>query len=459
MSTSSPELLVELDRSRPRSLRRQLEAGLRAAIRDGRLQPGTRLASSRALALDLTVTRGVVVAAYAQLEAEGFVTSRRGAGTVVNSFPRPGRGRPRPDTAPGVVRFDLRPGSADTGLFPHAAWARAASSSMSSLPSADLGYGHPAGLRVLRVALAQYLGRVRGVYCDPDQVVVCNGVSHGLSLVIRALAQRGYQQIAVEDPGLPVHRKQIVAAGAVPCPVPVDSEGLRVADLAATAATVVLTTPAHQYPAGVVLSPGRRRALVDWARTSFVVEDDYDAEYRYDRPPVGALQGLAPDRVIYCGSASKSLAPGLRLGWLVVPVGLRDELLAVREVTDRFTNVVVQAAFAEFLQHGDLDRHLRKARRSYRDRRDALTRALAEYIPGAYPTGIAAGLHAVVNLPAGTDADRIAAAAARRGVLVYPLSHFMTSAPQEPALVIGYARLAPPQIAEGIRLLASVICG
>jgi GntR family transcriptional regulator/MocR family aminotransferase len=430
MSTSSPELLVELDRSRPRSLRRQLEAGLRAAIRDGRLRPGTRLASSRALALDLTVTRGVVVAAYAQLEAEGFVTSRRGAGTVVNSFPRPGRGRPRPDTAPGVVRFDLRPGSADTGLFPHAAWARAASSSMSSLPSADLGYGHPAGLRVLRAALAQYLGRVRG-----------------------------YQQIAVEDPGLPVHRKQIVAAGAVPCPVPVDSEGLRVADLAATAATVVLATPAHQYPAGVVLSPGRRRALVDWARTSFVVEDDYDAEYRYDRPPVGALQGLAPDRVIYCGSASKSLAPGLRLGWLVVPGGLRDELLAVREVTDRFTNVVVQAAFAEFLQHGDLDRHLRKARRSYRDRRDALTRALAEYIPGAYPTGIAAGLHAVVNLPAGTDADRIAADAARRGVLVYPLSHFMTSAPQEPALVIGYARLAPPQIAEGIRLLASVICG
>jgi GntR family transcriptional regulator/MocR family aminotransferase len=457
MSTSSPELLVELDRSRPRSLRSQLEAGLRAAIRDGRLPSGTRLASSRALARDLEITRGVVVAAYAQLEAEGFVATRQGAGTVVNSFPRPSAFRP-PDVPSAGIRYDLRPGSADTGLFPHAAWARAASSAMRSLPSADLGYGHPAGLKQLREALAQYLGRVRGVYCEPDHVVVCNGVSHGMSLVLRALTERGHDRIAVEDPGLPVLRGQIASAGAVPCPVPVDGEGLRVADLTASAATALLATPAHQYPAGVVLGPERRRELIEWARTGVVVEDDYDAEYRYDGQPVGALQGLAPDRVIYCGSASKSLAPGLRLGWLVAPDGLRDEIIAVREMTDRFTNIVTQATFAEFLQRGDLDRHLRKTRRSYRERRDVLAGAIAEHIPGAYPTGIAAGLHAVVNLPAGMDAERIAAAALRRGVPVYPLSHFRTSAaPRGPALVIGYARLSPRQLEEAIQILALVI--
>ena len=457
MSTSSPELLVELDRSRPRSLRSQLEAGLRAAIRDGRLPPGTRLASSRALARDLEITRGVVVAAYAQLEAEGFVATRPGAGTVVSSFPRPSGFRP-PDVPPAGIRYDLRPGSADTGLFPHAAWARATSGAMRSLPSADLGYGHPAGLRQLREALAQYLGRVRGVYCEPDHVVVCNGVSHGMSLVLRALTGRGHDRIAVEDPGLPALRAQVESAGAVPCPVPVDREGLRVADLAASAATAVLATPAHQYPAGVVLGPERRRELIEWARRGVVVEDDYDAEYRYDRQPVGALQGLAPDRVVYCGSASKSLAPGLRLGWLVAPDGLRDEIIAVREMTDRFTNVVTQATFAEFLQRGELDRHLRKARRSYRQRRDVLARAVAEHIPGARPSGIAAGLHAVVNLPAGTNAERTVAAALRRGLLVYPLSHFAAgAAPQGPALVIGYARLAPGQLEEAIRVLASVI--
>ncbi len=314
-----------------------------------------------------------MVAAYAQLAAEGFVTPAPGAGTVVNAIPR-AHASVRPAAEPETIRYDLRPGAPDMRLFPHAAWARAANGAMRSLPGADLGYGDPGGLDVLREALAEYLGRVRGVYCEPGDVMVCNGVSHGIGLVLRALAAQGQADVAVEDPGLPALREQIRRAGSTPVPVRVDNEGLRVADLAATAATAIIATPAHQYPTGVVLGPDRRRLLVDWARgaSGYVIEDDYDAEYRYDRQPVGALQGVAPDRVIYCGSASKSLAPGLRLGWLVVPSELRAEIVAVRAATDRFTNVITQAAFAEFLRRGDLDRHLRRTRRCYRQRRDAL---------------------------------------------------------------------------------------
>jgi GntR family transcriptional regulator/MocR family aminotransferase len=459
MSTSSPELLVQLDRSRPRSLRAQLETSLRSAIRTGRLRPGSRLPSSRTLAADLQVTRGVVVAAYDQLTAEGYLTSRQGWGTVVNAIATPETPDRRPAPA-AAARYDFRPGAPDVGLFPRAAWTRATRAAMNSLPDLDLGYGDPGGLVPLRETLAGYLGRVRGVSCRPDHIVVCNGFSHGLALLARVLAGRGRAAIAVEDPGHPSWREQIEWAGAACHPVGIDDQGLRVEELAASRAGAVLTTPAHQWPTGVVLSARRRVRLADWARTSggYIIEDDYDAEYRYDREPVGALQGVAPDHVIYIGSLSKSLAPALRLGWLVVPPALRDELIAARSVTDRFTTPIIQAAAAEFLRRGDLDRHLRRARRSYRQRRDVLIGALQRHIPGTRATGISAGLHVVVRLPDGMDPVRIAASASRHGILLHPLDHYRASPARAgaPALVMGYSRLTCRQIEEGIHLLASL---
>jgi GntR family transcriptional regulator/MocR family aminotransferase len=443
MSTSSPELFVELDRSRPRGLRAQLERGLRTAIRTGRLRPGVQLPSSRALAEDLRITRGVVVAAYHQLAAEGYLTSRQGSGTVVNVITAPD-GTPRADAPQVRVRYDFRPGAPDVGLFPHAAWARATRTALRSLPDQSLGYGDPAGLPALRESLADYLGRVRGVSCEPGNIVVCNGFSHGLSLLARVLAERG---IAVENPGHPVWREQIEWAGARCHPVEVDGDGLRVDRLAASGAGAVLTTPAHQYPTGVVLSASRRIELVDWARATggYIIEDDYDAEYRYDGQPVGALQGVAPDHVVHAGSLSKSLAPGLRLGWLVVPPALRDEVVAARAWGDRFTNSIIQSTVNEFIQRGDLDRHLRRTRRSYRQRRDVLIAALREQLPGSRVTGISAGLHVLVDLPEGADA----AVLAKHGILV------QTVPPDR--VLIGYGRLAPHAIEEGIRQLATIL--
>jgi GntR family transcriptional regulator / MocR family aminotransferase len=457
MSTSSPELFVELDRSRPRGLRAQLERSLRDAIRAGRLRPGVRLPSSRALAADLQITRGVVIAAYHQLVAEGYLTSRQGWGTVVNAITMP-EGSPRHRTPPAGVRYDFRPGAPDVGLFPHAAWARATRAAMRSLPDRSLGYGDPAGLPALCETLADYLGRVRGVSCEPDNVVVCNGFSHGLSLLARVLAERG---IAVEDPGHPSWREQIEWAGASCHPIDVDDEGLRVDRLAASGAGAVLATPAHQYPTGVVLSASRRISLVDWARTSggYIIEDDYDAEYRYDGQPVGALQGVAPDHVIHAGSLSKSLAPGLRLGWLVVPTALRDELVEARARSDRFTTTIIQATVAEFVQRGDLDRHLRRTRRNYRQRRDTLIAALRHELPTCQATGISAGLHVLVTLPGGMDATHLAATAARHGILMQPLDRYRAGPArgQPSALVLGYSRLTPHQIEEGIHHLATIL--
>src|SRR6266545_4928710 len=403
MSTSSPELLVQLDRSRPRSLRAQLEQGLRDAIRTGRLPPGVQLPSSRALATDLQVTRGVVVAAY-ELAAEGYLTTRQGQGTQVNpaATPAPPRADPAPPAA-ARARYDFRPGAPDVRLF-------------------------------------------RGVACEPGQVVVCNGVSHGLSLIARVLADEGVAEIAVEDPGQPRFRQQIAWAGARPMPVGVDGQGLRVDQLAASSAQAVLATPAHQYPTGVVLSPSRRRQLVDWAKDGgWIVEDDYDAEYRYDRQPVGALQGVAPDRVVYAGSLSKSLAPGLRLGWLVAPPVLRDALVAARAVTDRASCTLTQAVAAALLECGDLDRHLRRTRRLYRRRRDTLLDALAEHLPGSRVAGVASGLHVLVALPAGLDATTVAASAAEHGILLAPLARYQAHPHQAgaAALVMGLQQAQP----------------
>jgi GntR family transcriptional regulator/MocR family aminotransferase len=465
MGTTSPDLFVELDRSRPRKLRAQVEDGLREAIRSGRLAAGARLPSSRALAADLGITRGVVVDAYDQLAAEGYVTTVQGSGTRVNDLAAPDAtaAAVAPAATPDTpLTHDFRTGLPDLALFPRAAWARATRAALASMPDAELGYVPPAGLARVRASIAAYLGRVRGVACTPDQVVLCNGFGHGFSLVLRTLVDRGVAGVAVEVPGYDEPRDQIAFAGARAVPIPVDGEGIRTDVLAASGAGAVVVTPAHQSPTGVVLSPHRRAELVDWARATgaYVVEDDYDAEYRYDRQPVGALQGVAPDRVIYQGTLSKSLAPGLRLGWLVVPPGLLDDVVRARRTTDHMGASILQATFGEFLDRGDLDRHLRRSRRAYRQRRDALVDALARWLPGARVGGVSAGLTAFVTLPDGWDSADVVAAARGAGVGVYQVPDpLMTPEQMAASLTLGYGTQRPGQITEGVRRLAAALDG
>jgi GntR family transcriptional regulator/MocR family aminotransferase len=471
-SSSSPEALVQLDRSRPRSLRSQLETALRDAIREGRLASGTRLPSSRALATDLGVTRGVVVDAYDQLRAEGYIATRPGSGTVVSPGATAGRPplstgtgadrtRPSPGSAPApaATRWDFRPGMPDLGLVPRPAWQRAWRDGFARLPDGELGYGDPRGAPGLRRALAAYLGRVRGVIADPETVVVCNGFSHGLSLVAEALLHAGIDGVAIEDPGQPGLQHVVQGSGLASVPCPVDAEGLDVGALWSTGCRAVLLTPAHQFPTGVVLGAARRSALADWARQvgGVVIEDDYDAEYRYDRYPVGAVQGVLPEHGVYAGTLSKSLAPGFRLGWLVVPPALLETIVARRGTTDLETNAPMQAALALFLERGDLDRHLRRTRRIYARRRDAFVAAVDRFLPEAELDGVAAGLHVVLRLPEGTDERALTAAAAGRGVTVYPMADYRRSpgAYPAPALVLGYGNLGPDALTAGVEQLAT----
>ena len=458
MRTTSAEVLVELDRTRPRGLRAQVEDELRDAIRSGRLTAGTLLPSSRALAADLGITRGVIVAAYDQLLAEGYLASRPGSGTVVNarSEARAPTRRAAGDDA-GVL-VDFRPGLPDLGLFPRAAWVRATRAALQTLPDAQLGYADPRGLPELRDGLADYLGRVRGVSTSSDHIVICNGFAHGLALVVRALQDSGRSLFAVENPGHDGPRTELEWLGARYCGVAVDADGIVVEDLRRSQAHAVVVTPAHQYPTGAVLSATRRTAVAEWARDvdGYIVEDDYDAEYRYDRHPIGALQGVAPDRVIYSGTLSKSLVPGLRLGWLVLPPALLEPVVAHRQATDHSTSSVTQATFARFLADGALDRHLRRTRRIYRQRRDALIDALARWLPEATPSGIAAGLHLLVTLPADLDEALVTERALAAGIRVYPLGRYLTDrrVQRPPAFVVGYGTLTPADIDASVRLLA-----
>jgi GntR family transcriptional regulator / MocR family aminotransferase len=320
--TSSRELLVGLDR-RAGPLHAQLEAQLREAVRSGRLAAGERLPSSRALAAELAVSRGVVVEAYGQLAAEGYLAVRPGAAPQVAAGARAAAARPA-ERAPALPRYDLRPGTPDLALFPRAAWAAAQRRALREVADADLGYPPPGGHRRLRVALAAYLGRVRGVQAAPERIVVCGGVAEAVALVGRVLRAGGARRVAVEDPSHPGTRELMGHSGLEIVPVPVDEGGVDVAAIIAAGVDAALLTPAHQSPTGVVLDPPRRAALAAWARDTgaLVIEDDYDAEYRYDRHPVGALQGLAPDHVVHVHSVSKSLAPALRLGWAALPARL-----------------------------------------------------------------------------------------------------------------------------------------
>ena len=392
-----------------------LTSALREAVREGRLAPGTRLPPYRSLAADLGMARNTAARAYAELVAEGWLTARQGSGTRVadRAAPPPS---PVPRTGPPAAAqpatYDLREGVPYTAAFPRTAWLAAARRALTAAPNDAFGPGDPRGRIELRRALADYLTRSRGVRTSPERIVVCSGVAGGLRLLaaLRALRRA---PLAVEAYGLPHHRALLAGAGLRTLPLPVDGRGARVAELAASGAGAVLLTPAHQFPTGAALHPDRRAAAVGWARESggLVVEDDYDGELRYDRQPVGALQGLDPERVVYLGSASKSLTPALRLGWMALPAHLVEEAVAAKGVREPWAGALEQLTLADFLASGGYDRHLRAVRQRYRRRRDRLAAVLAERAPHIGVTGIAAGLHAVLRLPPGTEGAVLKAAA------------------------------------------------
>ena len=462
--SGSLDLLLGLDRHGG-GLRAQLEDQLRDAVRAGRLGPGAALPSSRALARELGVSRGVVVEAYAQLAAEGYLVARQGAPTRVSEAASPGPGATPAAAGERPPRYDFRTGRPDVSLFPRNAWLASLRRALRDAPDARLDYGDPRGAPELRAALVRYLGRVRGVACDPERVVVTSGMAQGMAIFARALTAGGVRKMAIEDPSSAPGRGQLASNGLEIVPIPVDEDGLEVERLPEARADrdaaaddpvgAVMITPAHQFPLGVVLAPERRAALLDWAAHTgaVVLEDDYDAEYRYDRQPVGAVQGLAPDLVAYAGSTSKTLAPGLRLGWIVVPDHLLDAVTAAKESDDLGTPVVEQLALADFLERGKLDRHLRRTRSVYRARRDALVDALERLLPDCPPAGVAAGLHLVVHLPAGTDEQAVLDSARSRGLGLSGISEHRVE-PGPPALLLGYGRLPEPAIEAAVRLLA-----
>jgi GntR family transcriptional regulator / MocR family aminotransferase len=397
---SSDELLLSLDPGQGR--RAGLEGAIRDAIRDGRLGEGDPLPSTRALARDLGLARGTVAEAYAQLAAEGYLRSRPGAATRIASAAGAAPRRPtaeRTGPAPERPRLSLRVGEPDVGAFPRREWARSLRHAVTTAADDALRLGDPRGSAPLRHALAGHVARTRGALVDPERVVVCAGFAHALAIVCASTRRAGATAIALEDPGVRQHRSIAGHGGLRVAPLPVDDAGAVVGEL--PDAQLAVVTPAHQFPLGATLSPARRHALLARARErdALLVEDDYDGEFRYDRHPVGALQGLAPDRVVYAGTASKTLAPALRLAWLVLPPALLEPALAAKADLGASPSTLDQLALADLLRRGAYERHLRRMRQRYKRRRDLLLRALAAAAPDLPIRGIAAGLHLTVELP------------------------------------------------------------
>ena len=449
------DLHLVLDRSQP--LRAQLEQQVRDGIRRGRLRPGTRLPPSRLLAEELGISRGVVVEAYAQLTAEGYLLTRGSGGTRVAATIAPvppSAAQPRPRR-----RFDLRAGLPDPALFPRRAWSAASTVVARDLPDAALLYGPAQGQRGLRRALLGYLGRVRAVVAEEDQTLITCGASHAFALLWSALRASGARRVAHEDPAWERIPATIAHAQLDPVPVRVDAHGLSVAELYASDAQAVVVSPAHQYPTGVIMHPARRAQLIRWARETggLIVEDDYDAEYRFGSRPIAPLRSFAPDNVAYVGTTSKILAPALRLGWLLVPPALAEAVSAEHAVSQTQPSVLNQAAFATLLEEGDIDRHLRRTRRTYRQRRSALMSALQTFIPSLRVTGGAAGLHLMGWLPRGMSESELVAEAGLQGIGLDGL-HTACRVARElgPVLVLGYGAINADAIAPAISRMAEL---
>jgi GntR family transcriptional regulator / MocR family aminotransferase len=457
-----------------RGLTTWLADGLRGAIIDGRLRPGAVLPATRLLASDLAISRGVVVEAYQRLKDEGLVSAQAGTGTqVLPRHPAPAQpwaapvpqqlGGPLPRPWRATAEIDLSPGVPDLSGFPRAAWLRAERYVLAHASVADLGYGDLRGSEWLRTELAGWLGRTRGLSVSPDEIIIVTGVAQAFTLLAQWLERAGDRTgIAVEDPGSRGSRDLFSYWGLHPVPIEVDSHGLVVSGLERTDLRAAMLTPAHQFPTGVVLAPERRRALLGWAAAAgaLIIEDDYDAEFRYDRSPVPALHASAPELVAYTGSTSKALAPGMRLGWLIPPHEMHADLVAAKHAADLGSPALPQMVLAQLIASGALEQHIRQVRKRQRHRRDALLAAMRSYLPQAQIAGIAAGLHLLVTFPslAGVPDTALAERILRAGVLVPPLSwHWQRAA--EPGFVLGYAAHTPDQLHEAVRRMALVLQG
>jgi GntR family transcriptional regulator / MocR family aminotransferase len=454
------DILLAVDRASGVSLRLQLEREMRAAIRSGRLPPGLALPSSRSFASTLGVSRGVVVGTYEQLIAEGYLVSQLGSGTTVAAV-RTGSAKASAAPPPRVSpRFDFLPGMPDLGAFPTKEWLSCARRAVTLASKSSMGYPDAGGPRSTREELANFLARSRATAGGPENLVLCSGFTQGIDLVARLLAARQVKSVAIEDPGLGGVAHLFRSLRIKTPRIPVDERGMVVERLARSAATAVVVTPAHQYPTGAGMAPERRAALLEWAfsRNALIIEDDYDAEFRYDRQPIGALQGLAPDHVIYIGSASKTLSPALRIGWTLAPSFLVQQLSEIKQRADRGSPTFDLLALGDFIGAGHLDRHLKKMRSVYGLRRDALITALAERLPGCSVHGVAAGLHLMVSLPLDVD-ERALVAAAREASIevlgVYPF-HARPEG-KSPALLMGYGGIETNLISEGIERLAGLV--
>ena len=471
----------------PGGLADWLARRLREAIADGRLPVGSRLPPTRVLAAELGISRGTVTAAYQRLVDDGHIAGRGRAGTTVVAAPLTAppappanartrtHGTPHENTTPGPfdappgadafdalraapARIDLSPGVPDLSAFPRAAWQRAERAVLADLPASTLGYGDPRGAPALRAAAAAWLARNRGVRADPDQIVIVAGTAQALGLVARVLARDEIGAIAVEDPGSLGVRQHLRHWGMDTPPVPVDAAGVVVERLRDSAAPAVLLTPAHQFPTGVVLAGHRRRELMRWAADGgLVIEDDYDAEHRYDRPPAPALRSLLTDRVFYAGSVSKLLAPAVRIGWLVPPPAHLEAVVEEKRFADLGNAVLAQLALAHLMNSGEMERLLRLLRRRHRRRRDTMIAAIAAHLPGASVHGTAAGLHLTLTFDTGAFSDTdLAAAALRHGVKTQPLS-WHAQRPAPPGLVLGYAAVPPSDITDGIAAIGRAL--
>ncbi|MCF4122111.1 PLP-dependent aminotransferase family protein [Antribacter sp. KLBMP9083] len=470
----------------PGSLRNRLERGIFGAVGSGRLAPGTALPPSRDLAELLGISRWVVTETYGHLVAKGFLEARTGSATRVSATalagppPEPASAG-RPEVRPGVrpasgerlgpagnaprQPYDLAPGVPDLRHVPREAWLRAAREALAEAANDDLATQPPGGHPAARAAVATHLRRARAVAGPDDAVLLTRGASDGMSRIAAALARAGHTHLLVEDPSWPALRDVAATAGLTPVPVPVDDDGVDVAALvsasARTGARAALLTPAHQFPTGSALSEDRRRAVLEWARDvdGIVVEDDYDAEFRYDRRPVAALQGLDPERVLLLGSVSKTLSPAFGIGWAVVPDRWRAAVAAAGGPTPG-PSTLDQLAFARFVSSGAYGRHLRAARSRYKRRRAALLAALSRELPHADVRGIAAGMHALVDLAGipGPDAADVTREAAALGVAVADLRRYLVSPPaRSTVLVVGYGNLADPRVGEAVRRLAEAV--
>ncbi len=452
-----PELLLTLEPGAG-ALHEQLEHRLRGQIRTGQLAPGTRLPSSRSLARRLEVSRGIVLEAYAQLAAEGYLTASQGAPTRVAAAPSAERPPLPASSLDAGLRYDLRPAVPDLAAFPRAGWVRSLRAAASAAPDRVLGRGDPRGLAELRDALMTYLGRARHAAPEPEHTLVTAGFTQGYALLCRTLTDRGVERIAVEDPGRPAHRQIAERAGLAPEPITVDGDGIDVAALEASGCEAVVVTPAHQFPTGVVLGADRRAELLAWADEcdGLIIEDDHDSELRYDRLAVGALQGLAPERVAFIGSTSTRLAPAIGIGWVLSPSWLTGPLTFEQALTGSGVPALDQLAFTDLLARGEFDRHLRRMRLRYGRRRARLIEAVLDAVPEATAHGIDAGLHVLITLPPDADEAATLSAAAGHGIGLDGLADHATR-PQPPGLVLGFGNIPDAAIGRVAQLLAEAV--